>query len=173
MGFAIAMNRMIIASILMLGCIDSANARDSLGIFEGWGAFRDPQVPRCYAIAEPEKPNNSSAKSGQAGWRAFAAISHWPRAHVRGQLHVRLSRQRAGNAPVKLVIGDRSFTLAAGNADAWGANKQDDAAIIGALRSSTSMSVETLDKAGRGFADTYDLRGVATAMDAAALGCAR
>jgi hypothetical protein len=35
------------------------------------------------------------------------------------------------------------------------------------------MSVQTRDARGRGFADTYALRGAATAIDAAALGCAR
>ena len=28
-----------------------AIARDSLGMFSTWGAFRDPAVPRCYAVA--------------------------------------------------------------------------------------------------------------------------
>ena len=30
-------------------------AKDSLGVFGQWGAFRDPQVPRCYAIAAADK----------------------------------------------------------------------------------------------------------------------
>ena len=28
-------------------------AKDSLGVFTDWGAFRDASVPRCYAIAIP------------------------------------------------------------------------------------------------------------------------
>jgi len=31
-----------------------AFARDSLGVYGKWGAFRDPAVPRCYAIAMAE-----------------------------------------------------------------------------------------------------------------------
>ncbi len=34
-----------------------AAAKDSLGVFSDWGAFRDPSVPRCYAIAMPEADN--------------------------------------------------------------------------------------------------------------------
>ena len=30
-----------------------AAPRAALGIFDGWGAFRDPTTPRCYAIAAP------------------------------------------------------------------------------------------------------------------------
>ena len=28
--------------------------KDSLGVFSSWGAFRDPQFGRCYAISKPE-----------------------------------------------------------------------------------------------------------------------
>jgi len=151
-----------LALLLMMSSV-AAQARDSLGIFEAWGAFRDPATPRCYAIAMPV-----AAKS-----EGFAAVGSWPKRAVRGQVHFRLSRMRADNATVILNVGDRRFTLAAGQVDAWAADARGDAAIIAAMRSATSMSVQTRDARGRGFADTYALRGAATAIDAAALGCAR
>ncbi|AUW60118.1 hypothetical protein C1T17_06195 [Sphingobium sp. SCG-1] len=144
-----------------------AAARDSLGIFESWGAFRDPTVPRCYAIAEPARG------SRRAGWQAFASVATWPRQGVRGQLHIRLSQSRRTGSAVSLSIGEQHFALVAGNADAWAPDKRVDAAIIAAMRSGTSMSVQTVANSGRGFADVYALRGAATAIDAAALGCAR
>ncbi|WP_022682039.1 hypothetical protein [Sphingobium bisphenolivorans] len=144
-------------------CGTSAHARDSLGIFEAWGAFRDPATPRCYAIAMPVARDR----------QGFAAIGSWPRRQVRGQVHFRLSRMRSEEAPVILSIGDRRFPLVAGQVDAWAPDARADAAIVAALRSATSMSVQTRDARGRGFADTYALRGAATAIDAAALGCAR
>lgn len=155
------------ALFLLLGAMP-AHARDSLGIFDGWGAFRDAQGPRCYAVAEPVR---AARRSG--GWRAFAAIGTWPRQNVRGQVHFRLSRQRRDDAGVTLAIGDRRFALVAGDADAWAPDRRVDAAIVAAIRSGTSMSVQTTDRAGRAFADVYALRGAATAIDAAALGCAR
>ena len=140
-----------------------AGARDSLGVFEAWGAFRDPSAPRCYAIAMPV---------GRRG-NGFAAVGNWPRQKVRGQVHFRLSRPRAGDAAVILNVGERRFQLVAGQADAWAADPRADAAIIAAMRSASSMSVQTEAANGRAFADTYTLRGAATAIDAAALGCAR
>ncbi|MFB9059638.1 MULTISPECIES: hypothetical protein [Sphingobium] len=154
-------------SLLTVG--GAAQARDSLGVFEAWGAFRDPAPapsgggPRCYAIAMPV-----AAKS-----EGFAAVGSWPRQRVRGQVHFRLSRMRMGDAAVILNVGDRRFTLVAGQVDAWAPDARADAAIVAAMRSATSMSVQTRDARGRGFADTYMLRGAATAIDAAALGCAR
>lgn len=147
-----------------------AMARESLGVFENWGAFRDPsgqtRGPRCYAIAQP------ITRRGQAP-RGFASVGTWPRARVRGQIHFRLSHVRAGDAPVLLKVGDRRFTLVAGQMDAWAPDARADAQIVAAMRSAPGMSVATVGSNGRGFADSYALRGAATAIDAAALGCAR
>jgi len=142
-----------------------AAARDSLGMFERWGAFRDPAGPRCYAIAQPV-----SRRSAE-GARGFASVGTWPAQRVRAQLHIRLSRTRGSDAPVSLVLGERRFRLVAGEVDAWAADARTDAAIVAAMRSATSMSVSSVGRDGRPFADTYALRGAATAIDAAALGC--
>jgi hypothetical protein len=166
--FAHVMLRLSTLLLMTLLWTAPAMARDSLGVFERWGAFRDSAVPRCYAIAEPAA---SGARTG-SNWRPFVSIGNWPRRGVRGQLHVRLSRQRAPASSVTLVIADQLFPLVAGSADAWAPDRQRDAAIIAAMRSASSMSIAATDRAGRGFSDTYALRGAATAMDAAALGCA-
>ncbi len=162
------MRRVLLLLAIGLMLPASALARDSLGIFEGWGAFRDPATPRCYAIAQPIPPRGSMQKPD-----GFATVANWPRQRIRGQVHFRLSRTRGANAAVTLNVGDRRFAMVAGAADAWAADARGDAAIIAAMRSGTSMSIQTTARDGRGFADTYALRGAATAIDAAALGCAR
>jgi hypothetical protein len=142
-----------------------AAARDSLGVFNSWGAFRDPKPQRCFAIAEPLR-----SPSGQ--WRPFASVAHWPGARVRSQLHIRLSREKRGDAPVTLAIDDRRFNLSGSGGDVWAIDARTDAAIVAAIRSGRSMSVATVSAKGNAFADSYALRGAATAIDAAALGCA-
>ncbi len=146
----------------------TAHARDSLGVFESWGAFRDAAEPRCYAIAEPARTS-----TGGAQWRPFASVGSWPKTAVRGQVHIRLSRERTPGSTVYLSIGERRFALVTGGADAWAQDHRMDAAIVAAMRSSATMSVEGKARNGRFFSDLYVLRGAATAMDAAALACAR
>lgn len=161
--------RAVAAGFLLGGAVFTSPvaARDSLGVFDSWGAFRDPETPRCFAIAEPaSRPNNNR-------WRPFASVGTWPRANVRGQLHIRLSREIAAHSPLILSIGEQRFTLAGGGADAWARDRQGDAAIVAAMRSAPSMSIAARARTGAGFADTYRLRGAATAIDAAALGCGR
>ena len=139
-------------------------AKDSLGVFGEWGAFRDPAVPRCYAIAAAQ-----NARAGQP----YASVGTWPRREVRGQLHVRLSRASAPSATISLSIGGQRFELTGGGGDAWARDRRMDAAIVAAMRSAGAMSVSARDAAGRRFTDRYSLAGAATAMDAATVGCAR
>ncbi len=161
------MPRFTMPALFLLVLAVPATARDSLGIYSDWGAFRDPSVPRCYAIAQP------TPSSRQRDYQPFASIGTWPRRNIRGQVHLRLSRKMAQNRPIVLRIGSRSFELIGGGGDAWAQGKAMDAAIVAAMRSARSMTVSATDARGRRFFDTYDLDGAATAMDAATVGCAR
>lgn len=157
------MKRILMALLLLTS---PAFARDSLGVFDGWGAFRDPNPLHCYAISEP-------VISGGAGhWRPFVSVSHWPAQSIRGQLHIRLSRERRTDADVMLVVGNKKWRLAAGKTDAWAPSANHDSFILAKMRAATSLSVSSVAATGGGFADTYALKGAATAIDAAALGCA-
>jgi hypothetical protein len=92
---------------------------------------------------------------------------------VRGQLQIRLSRERRAGSPVTLTIDQRRFPMVANNLDVWAPDPRVDAAIVAAMRSAARMTVSTIAASGLRFADSYELRGAATAVDAAALGCAR
>lgn len=142
-------------------------ARDSLGMFGGWGAFRDPAAPRCYAIA---KARDSTS---QRDYQPYATVATWPKHGIRGQVHFRLSRKLAAEPQLALRVGSKRFTLTGGGADAWAADKKGDAAIVAAMRSATTMTITARDARGRRFANTYDLDGAATAMDSATVGCAK
>jgi hypothetical protein len=157
--------RPAIAAALVVALVATAApamARDTIGVWNRWGAFSDPSPRRCFAIAQPVDPDH------RAG---FASIANWPGQNIRGQLHIRLSRGRASNARVTLSIGERRFDLVAGPDDAWAPDARTDNAIVAAMRSGRSMSVEGLGRDGSAFADVYALSGAATAIDAAALAC--
>jgi hypothetical protein len=154
-------------AVSLVASAPQAAARDSLGMFGGWGAFRDPAVPRCYAIAMAQP----SALSRE--FQPYAAIGTWPRQGQRGQFHLRLSRRLAPGRPVTLAIGGQRFALVAGTADAWAQDARMDAAIVAAMRSAPLMWVSARDASGRSFGNAWQLDGAATAMDAATVGCAR
>ncbi len=147
-------------ALALLAGSAAVQARESLGVYEGWGAFRDAQPHRCYAIAAPD-----NGGSGNRRWKPFASVAHWPESGVRGQVHIRLSNAVSGKGePLMLKVDEASFPLVAGGADAWAPNTGVDAAIVAAMRNGHVLSVGV---------NEYTLKGAASAIDAAALGCAR
>lgn len=144
-----------------------AAKRQSIGIFAGWGAFRDAEPERCFATATPFR------RPRPEGWQPYVAVSFWPQRRIAGQVHFRLSRQKRQGSALLLRIDDRTFQLAGGGANAWAHDPRADAEIVRAMRSGIAMSVETRSVRGGLVRDHYLLRGAATAIDAAALQCAR
>lgn len=136
-------------------------ARETIGVWRGWGAFREPG--RCFAIARPV------AAAGRTG--GFADVASWPARALRASFHAQLSRAPDPSTPVTLSVGERRFRLAARGRDVWTADGPGDRALVAALRSGRSMSIEGVGAGGRPFADVYVLAGAATAIDAATLAC--
>lgn len=151
---------------LILALAAPVSAKDSLGVFGQWGAFRDAETPRCYAIAAAETSRD------RRDFDPFASVGTWPRRQVRGQVHFRLSRELSASPRLRVAIGGQRFELTGSGSDAWAANGGDDAAILAAMRAGSRMSISATDRRGNRFTDRYSLEGAATAIDAAAVGCA-
>ena len=156
------MTRLLPLALLLLAA--PLAARESLGVYDSWAAFKDASPQRCYAIAKAQ---------GTSPAPAYATISNWPAKGVRGAVHLVLSRDVSDKAQVRLVVGDKRFTLVAKGRNAWAKDARDDAAIVAALRTAARMSVSASGAKGGTFTDRYTLAGAATAMDAATVGCAK
>ncbi|MFN3435132.1 MAG: hypothetical protein ACK4ZY_12135, partial [Sphingomonas sp.] len=97
--------RALLAAAALLGVAAPAVARETVGVWKSWGAFRDASPRRCYAIARPVVAGGRST-----GW---ASVATWPGRGLAASLHVRLSRPRDRSAPVTLTVGERRFELVA------------------------------------------------------------
>lgn len=146
-----------LAVLTFLALASPLAAKESLGVFSDWAAFRDTASERCYGIAKPRGDNP-----------AYATIATYPKRQIRNQVYFRLSRAVPRNGNARVRIGGRNYALTASGRNAWAKDRAGDAAIVAAMRSATTMRVS-----GAGFADTYTLAGSATAMDAATVACAR
>lgn len=149
--------RLALVAIVLLAA-SPLLAKERLGAYQSWAAFKDAEVPQCYAIASPDE------SSGSGG---YVSVGFWPKRGLSHQLSVRLSRPRGSNAGITLSVGGRRFQLTADGNTGRAKDRAMDLAIIAAMRSSRSMSVQS-----SGITDAYALRGAASAIDAAALGCA-
>lgn len=150
--------------IAIFAAAPTAAQRQTIGIHYQWGALQEQAPRRCYAISAPTKLTDSAA---------FASISNWPRRGIRSQLHIRLSTPKREGSAVLLRVDNRVFQLVGNGIDAWAPDDKADAEIVAAMRRGVDMVVETRSTRGGRIRDHYPLRGAATAIDAAAIACAR
>lgn len=150
---------------LPLVTVPAAAERQPHGIFFGWGAFEDRSAKKCFAIAEPGGAERES--------KPFASVGFWPTRGTGPQLHARLSRAKRDGSAVILRIDDRVFQLEGRGANAWATGPSADRAIVAAMRTGVIMRVESRAPNGARISDRYALRGAASAIDAAAVACAR
>ncbi len=155
------MKRLLLLSIALVAA--PALAKERLGAWQNWAAFRDADTPRCYAIGAPEQ---------SSGERGYVSIGFWPKRGLGHQVYVHLSRERSNNSGITLSAGGRRFRLVAKGNYGWAKDRQTDMAIIAAIRASQSLSVTSIARDGSSIVDAYATRGAASAIDAAALGCA-
>lgn len=144
-----------------------ALAKERLGIYQSWAAFKDPETPRCYAISAPDEIVRRQEI------RPYFSVGFWPASNVTHQIYVRLSRPRSSNSGITLTAGGRRFRLKASGNSGWAKDRRMDLAIISAIRTSRSLSVESIGRDGQSIVDAYALRGAPSAIDSAALGCKR
>lgn len=155
-------------AMIALACsAGRASARESLGVFSGWGAFADARDGRCYAIAQGQPDPRARER------QPYMTVATWPLAGVRGQVFWHLARTPLPSQPVTAQAAGRSFRLRAEGAQVWAQNAAMDAAIRAAMRTAQTLTVFYRDSKGRRFYDRYRLAGAPTALDAATLACAR
>ncbi|HEY1146740.1 MAG TPA: hypothetical protein VGE84_10410, partial [Allosphingosinicella sp.] len=85
----------------------------------------------------------------------------------------RLGRDMRTGSAILLRIDDDTFQLVGAGVEAWAPDARADAAIVAAMRRGISMTIESRSTSGGPIREAYRLRGAATAIDAAAIACAR
>lgn len=135
------------------------------GIFFGWGVFTEARPLKCFAMARPNRPGT--------GTDATPHLSVSFGSGRPGEVYARLRAAPRLGSSVLLGIAGRTFPLAARGEDAWLADRRADQVVIALMRTGASMSIESRTAAGARIRDTYALKGAASAIDAAAMACAR
>lgn len=158
---------LITVGAIAMAATPAAYARDLIGIYQDWAAFAEPTDGTCFAIAQPKEVVGRDSQKGNSAF----TISFWPKKSDDYQVYVRFSRDRSSNSVVTLTAGGRRFRLDGNRTEAWAKDQRMNIAIVAALRSSASMSIESTGRDGRAIVDAYRLRGAASAIDAAALAC--
>ena len=154
--------RILIAILLILGGSSTASAARILFAGGNWAAI--DFGAQCEA--------RSKALWAKANTKPFAGFAFRRGGTGQRLFYVHLGRPARAGSSVIASIGSAPFLLGGNGEWAWSRTVGQQAAILDAARYGTALRVEYRDSSGRRTVDHYALGGAATAIDAAAAGCA-
>ena len=163
--------RILLALLLTAHAPDVSNAQSGqqlLGQFTDWSAYsaQGASGKVCFVISQPK----TRAPEGLNRDPAYLFVSHRPSENVRNEVSVQVGFPLRGGSTVDLSINGAPFQLVTQNDRGW-SNGQDDTRIVDAMRGGSEMTVKSTSGRGNVTTDTYSLRGVSAALDAAAGAC--
>jgi len=166
------LRRLVLALLLTAHAPDVSNAQNSqqqlLGQFSDWSAYtaNGAQGKVCFVISQPK----SRAPDGLNRDPAYFYVSHRPGEGVRNEVYTLVGFPLRQGSVMDLSINGAPFQLVTQDQRGW-SNGQDDTRIVEAMRSGAEMSVKSTSGRGNVTTDTYSLRGVSAALDAANTAC--
>jgi hypothetical protein len=147
-----------------------AGSPNLLGQFGEWGAYTAAPAGRklCFVIAKPGSQQTKPA--GRPRDPAYFFISTRPAERVKDEISTVVGyalKPDSANA----VIGSATFAMYAQNDGAWIKNAAEEARMIDAMRKGGDLVVKGTSARGTESTDTYNLRGLAQALDRVAQEC--
>jgi hypothetical protein len=153
-----------------------------LGTFKSWTALTATSANGkvCYALS---KPTGSLPKKLTRD-AAYVIISVWPGRNVKDELQIVPGYVYKDGEPVFAQVGNLKiefFTRNEGKAgSAWVKNVEDEATLVKAMRSGSTLTVTGVAKTGAGkkaktvtTTDTYSLSGIGSALERARRECGK
>lgn len=129
------------------------------------GSYGATQGKICYIYSEPEKMQPSKLDHGRVSFSVTLAQGSVTEANfVAGY-------QLKEQSKVTVEIGDKQFTMFTEGDSAWLVNKEDEAALLEAMRSGSRMVVKAMSRRGNETTYDYSLSGVTAASDKLKAGC--
>lgn len=164
--------RLVLALLLTAHAPDVSNAQNSqqqlLGQFSDWSAYAANGAAGkvCFVISQPK----SRLPEGLNRDPAYFYVSHRPGDNVRNEVYTTVGFPLRPGSMIDVSINGAPFQLVTQDQRGW-SNGQDDARIVEAMRAGAEMSVKSTSARGNVTTDTYSLRGVSAALDAANAAC--
>lgn len=144
-----------------------------LGSSKDWTAYQAStgEGRVCYALSRP----TSSTPKKLARDSVYVLISTWPNRNIRDEVQLVPGYLYRDGQPVYAQVGSQRiefFTRNDGKAgSAWVKEVSDEAALVSAMRSGSTLTVTGVSKKGTKTSDTYSLSGIAIALDRVHAAC--
>jgi hypothetical protein len=165
--------RFLISAALALSTIAGAYAQGAVkptlvATFSKWttwsytGTYNGKgQGKVCYIYSEPDKMTPQKLDHGRVSFSITAS----PAEGITGEANFVTGYPMKEQSSVTVEIGNRSFTMFTQGDSAWLVNKEDEAALLAAMKDGSSMVVKAVSRRGNETTYSYSLSGVTAAAD--------
>lgn len=164
--------RLLISAALALATATGALAQGAakptlLGTFKDWtmwsydGSYAGSDGKVCYIYSEPEKMQPTKLDHGRVSFSITVIPSDAKPTEANFVAGYQLKEQ----SKVTVEIGSQEFTMFTEGDSAWLVNKEDEPALLEAMRGGAHMVVKATSRRGNSTTYDYSLSGVTAASD--------
>lgn len=130
-------------------------------------AFDEGGAKACYIASRPVKDEGQYTKRG----KIYAIVAHRPAEQTRDEVSLNAGYTYKEQSQVRVSIDGTDFTLAPHQDTAWAPSREQDRALVEAMKAGRTMVVEGTSSRGTATKDTYSLVGFTKAYQASAKAC--
>lgn len=130
--------------------------------FKAWGAYSYKQGNGnvCYVLSVPTSKEPASVNHGDV----FFIISQRPGQNISYEPQVMVGYPLKPGSKVTVKIDAKSFTMFTKDSSAWVENAAEEPALVQAMKTGKSMSVQAVSGRGTGTNYAYSLQGISDAL---------
>ncbi len=121
----------------------------------------------CYIYAEPDKMEPPKLDHGRVSF----SITTSPAEGVRNEANFVTGYPMKEQSSVSVQIGDKTFTMFTQGDSAWLVNKEEEPALLEAMKAGSTMVVKATSRRGNDTTYNYSLSGVTAAADKMSAEC--
>ena len=168
------MTRALLVASVAFGSVGAVAAQEStnrVATMTDWSVFAEENPKECWGVSSPKETVNTRDGQPVQVRRGDILLFVTFRPGVAGEISFSGGYPFAGGSTVKLDVDGTAYQLITDGEWAWPGTKEDDAAILAALKKGTTAVLEAKSGKGTQTNDTFSLRGFTAAMEEAGKRC--
>ncbi|KKX27748.1 invasion associated locus B family protein [Rhizobium sp. LC145] len=156
----------IIATVLALTLasagIASAQSPTRIQQFKAWGAYsyKSGNNTVCYVLSVPTAKEPAAVDHGDI----FFIVSQRPGQNISYEPQAMMGYTLQANSKVNVTVDGKSFVMFTKDKAAWVENAAEEPALVAAMRSGSSMTVNATSARGTKTSYSYSLSGISAAL---------
>ncbi len=167
------MTRTLLGMTLALGAtaLQAQESSNVVATMTDWSVFVEESPKECWGVSSPKETVNTKDGNPVQVRRGDILLFVTFRPSASGEISFAGGYPCAGGSTVKLDVDGTTYDLITDGEWAWPGTKDDDAAILSALKKGTTAVLTAKSGKGTQTKDTFSLRGFTAAMEDAAKRC--